>query len=585
MVTVTGNTSADQVIVANGAILEHFSGTFTIDDGVGHDIDVRGGGVFLLSGASTSPGFSVPAARINIDTGGILRISAGGLTGIGTGVNANNYIYQHQSILEWTLGAGFSFSTSGVTYFPNAGALTIPIFRTTNPTAINVGGNSFTRINGVFECNGATVNWINTGLKVFRNGIRGPGTMNGLASGKFFIDGVSAELGGTGAFLLPTLGMDVGPNTLITLTSDKTLTGEITLQPNSYIEPGIFDLTVTGTVTGGSATSFVRTLGTGKLTLSNVGASGKTFAIGNLTYNPVFISNILTGEIADFSARVENGINPAISNPAYAVLRTWNITSAETLNDVTLSFGYFAGDGGALFNYTNSLEAAAYINGTWNIVQSGIIPLGTYQAIVSPVDVFNAGLEIPFVLGNLGSILSVNYFITANAQKINGSASIRWKVLETENVHSYQVERSPYNQDHTTIATIVPVAGQLEYIHKDANLGSGIFLYRIRVNHKSGQTRYSNTVAIVSAGSGILITSLAPNPVAHSAVISLSSASYGGAYFEIADIAGRTVKRWHSNVAEGTNIIYTDLSALPPGVYHLVASTIETKTGLRFVKR
>ncbi len=113
----------------------------------------------------------------------MLRLSATGLTNAGTGVHANNYIYQHASVLEYTLN--LAFSSNGVTFFPNANAVTIPIFRTTGNLGL-IGGGAATVINGLFEANG-TITFSNAGTKTFRNGITGTGNIgHDGTSGKLF---------------------------------------------------------------------------------------------------------------------------------------------------------------------------------------------------------------------------------------------------------------------------------------------------------------------------------------------------------------------------------------------------------------
>jgi hypothetical protein len=320
-VTVSTNQSMDQVMVESGGILLHTANTLTVNDGAGDDIMVLNGGIFTLSSNSNGPVFSPVTATANINTGGMLRLSATGLTVAGTGVHANNYIYQHASVLEYT--PNLAFSSAGVTFFPNVDAITIPVFRTTNNLGL-IGAGTATVINGLFEANG-TITFTNSGAKTFRNGIIGTGNIGtDGTSGKFIINGLTAGLGGTGALTLPAIGgMDIGPTATVTMVSDKTVTGNIALLANALVILDSYNLTMTGDVIGGSVTSHIVTNSSGKLVINNiVGAIPRIFPIGanTTTINPLAIFN---GDGLNYGARVETGLNPVIAVPVSAVNRTW----------------------------------------------------------------------------------------------------------------------------------------------------------------------------------------------------------------------------------------------------------------------
>ncbi len=338
-VTVSNNQTMDEVIIESGGILLHSAATLTINNGLGDDVIVQAGGVFTLASDANPPVFAVSTATVNINSGGILRLSATGLTfpSPTPGVNTSNYIYQHVSVLEYTLS--LAFASTGVTFFPNVNAVTIPIFRTTSNLGL-IGGGSPTIINGIFEANG-TITFANAGTKTFRNGIIGTGNIgNDGTSGKFIINGAAAGLGGSGTLTVPASGMDIGPTTTVTMLSDKSLTGNIALQSNALVMLGIYKLNMTGDITGGSATSHIVTNSTGKLVLNNIaGATPRIFPVGanTTTYNPMTIFN---GSGFNYAVRVEIGINPPIGIPSQAVNRTWFVTPNGTPGAVNTNFYY-----------------------------------------------------------------------------------------------------------------------------------------------------------------------------------------------------------------------------------------------------
>ncbi len=113
----------DEGTIESGGILFHSAGTLTVNDGTGDDIIVLSGGIFTLASNSNGPVFSGTASA-NINTGGMLRLSASGLTNAGAGVHASAFIYQHASVLEYTLN--LAFSSSGVSVSSTVPALVCP---------------------------------------------------------------------------------------------------------------------------------------------------------------------------------------------------------------------------------------------------------------------------------------------------------------------------------------------------------------------------------------------------------------------------------------------------------------------------
>lgn len=597
-ITIDANASADQLTIQNGGNLIYSAGTFTIDDGAGDDVSIQNGGIFTLSFASNLPTFSGAGAIVNVSTGGILRLTVGGLTDAlpALSVNSNNFVYQHQSILEWAPPAFGTFSTSDVIYFPNVDAVTIPIFRSSNPVQIAVGGGlgNNTIINGVFECNGDVV-WQNAGTKTFRNGIRGTGTVNGATSGKFIINGLTAELGGTDSLIVPTAdGLEIGSasGTTVTVTSDKVVHGNVSLlSTNTYVELGANDLNVTGTISGGSNTSYIRTdVNGGALKLNSIDATAKVFPIGETTYNPLEISQ---GNNADYSARVRTGIvDPNGAIPTDAVNRTWYIHASATTTGVTVNYQYSNNAGeltGTAITQPASMEILQSDFTTWHLSVGNTTIMSTPgppHTVTSAVGLTINSTPVPYSLGVTGTIiLSVDCIISCESKKVNNSGVISFNINSCAGVNSFEIQRSVNGSSFETIGIVSPGINQLLFTFTDASLQKGMNLYRIKVNRASGTVKYSNTTAIINDNKGVLISTISPNPVQSKAVVTISTAKAGAVHFSIYDITGRVVKQWQVPAAEGSNRVIMNLDGLQTGVYHLVVSGQEAKTSYRFVKQ
>jgi hypothetical protein len=601
VVTMTTSVSADQLVieVGGGLLNEMTAGNvFTITDGAGEDMDIQFGAYYRVN--TTEPYTS----HISITPGALIHIEAGGTIEIGSSATGTTDYASTSAVFDWDDGSIFTWATISVpdierTFFPNALTTEVPIFRFTSPVS-SMGGSADTRINGRLE---STVNlgFAGTGFKYFRNGIKliTPSiTIDGSGSGKFIINGVTAQLGGlSGNLITPSAGIDVGNGlaTTVTMTAPLfTVTGNINLiGANSIIELLNYGLTVTGNVNLTVKTSYVKTNGTGLLTLLGVGLNfpnGKLFPVGLSSINPLYISSDPT---ADYSARIVEPITPPIYNNNAAVLRTWYISStANAPATCNISFGYSdPGDLGPSFINSGPVVQVGVHIATWNIVQSGLTPLtfplvfGTYY--VKPtvsISYFNGTTtEFPFVVANNGAILSNDCIINARSQKISGKALISWDINSCTDVTSFSVERSVNNSRFETVGTVFPGTA-LHYEWVDAMPAVSINAYRIRVNRTPGEIKYSNTVAVINDSKGLLITSVFPNPVEDRAVIRLTAGRKGVVNFRLVNSTGSIVRQWLEQVTEGSNTIIFSPGSLARGVYYLQASGLGGYHQYRLVK-
>lgn len=574
-VTVSTNQSMNQVVIETGGILVHTGGMLTINDETGDDVIVRIGAVFTLADNNNGPLFSPMTASAYISTGGTLRLSATGLTSAGLGIHASNYIYSNASILEYTLN--FAFSTAGVTYFPNANAFTVPIFRITNNVA-DVGANTPTVFNGLFEANG-NITFQNNGTKTFRNGIIGTGNVTGeTACGKFMINGSSATLGGVGTLTVPfTNGMEIGngTGTNVSLVSNKTITNNFTLLSNTYLSLNDNNLTLNGAISGGSTNAHLVTGGLGKLVINNIGVTPVTFPVsGNFaTYNPIVIAN---GGGLNYGVRVKTGINPPIGISLQAVNRTWFITPyGGNPGNVHVNFFYVAGHANAGFNYTANLELGHYTS-AWNVVQAGLVPTGTYQVATSFNTLAN-NMEAPLVLANIGAILAsaksvvVNYFNGAN-QKNNHL--LNWKLnCNSTPAVTMVMERStdgwnyvPVFSEHATALRCLQ-----PFTFTDQQPAAGINYYRLKIIDAGGKNSYSTVITLSHAVKNIDMQ-ITPNPVV-TGWFNLKICTVKDELFEIliSDMQGRAVQKNIVGLTAGINTIPVYITNLAAGTYQLIA--------------
>ncbi len=258
--TVTINTAldVDQIIIENGGILRKESGAaMFLRNGTDDDILIQNGGVLQYAGANI-PTYQNTDVRIRVQSGGRIRVTnnvSGISNNLGGNGSSNRIIYEHQSIFEWNNGT--AVASSDQVYFPDVDAVTIPTFLLSANSG-NVGANAPNNLtfNGVFEANG-NITFTSDGEKYFRNGIIGTGNVSQTSTtGRFYITGATAYLGGTGVINLDFERINVNPGVNLILTSNKTINttnaypslGQLRMTDGSTIDMGPYELSGTANV-------------------------------------------------------------------------------------------------------------------------------------------------------------------------------------------------------------------------------------------------------------------------------------------------------------------------------------------------
>lgn len=584
----------DQVVIEPLGTLSYNTGVMTINDGTGDDIDIQAGGAFTLAVANTPPAFNGTAPTVNVQSAGILRVSAAGLTTTaGGGVHANNYVYQDQSILEYTLTT--AFGSAGITYFPNAGA-NIPIFRTTQTIPLAVGSTSATVINGILEANGNII-FGSSGTKTFRNGIRGTGNISESSSGKFIINGSTAELGGTGSLTVPASGgLEIGTGTTVTLSAAKTVTGNISLLANSYVQLGTFDLTVTGTISGGSATSYIRTNGTGALKMAGI-SSLRAVPVGNSTYNPLTI-NQPSGY--DWSVRVEDVLtvdDPIFaSNVAKAVLREWHITPSvnppASGADIVFQWDETAvgTQVGASYSTSENLQVWHEVAGgspwgnDWIAAGVAQVPGGVSGAVTASITGWTQ--FSPFAISNISGPLPLK-LISFTAERYGTSSARLWWEMVACCIPGarFELEKSYDARNFRLVTTINGTTTARFYSALDPISQQANQYYRLKLVDADGTVSYSRIVVIAGGNQDQLVTSVFPNPCTSMVNLSVTTATGTNASVELVNLQGIVLSKRDIRLEAGGTIVPIHTNNLAPGLYLIRTCTEVRQTVTVFSKQ
>ena len=427
-------------------------------------------------------------------------------------------------------------------------------------------------------------------------GVKGDLTISGTitesgtsTASKILLNGTSNQnitIIGSGSITGDRLGMILSNNAGATLQSDVILPYRFTLSGGN-LTLGNYSLTTTSVDNTVSLIgNHIITNGSGFLVIPNVGASVVIFPVGidAFSVNQVEIAN---GSGQTYYVRVEPGVNPPITQPFSAINRTWTInTNSSAANPVpaNVTFYYYTGQGGVDFDYTSTVDIGQFITGAWNIIQNNLIPTSNppqYRAY-GAVNSFNT----PFIVGNHGAILPIDFFIACKAQKKQNGAVINWDVATEENVSRYEIEKAIDNNNFVTIAVVTRSDNKLSYSYTDNNMDGGTTIYRIKVVTLDGRIRYSNTVAVLFNTKSFLITSVTPNPLQNNTKLTISSPENTSVRMILYDAQGRVVRQWQQSISDGTNVISFDATELQRGVYFLSANNGSAKTNtVRIIKQ
>lgn len=584
-VTITTNTDADQLSIENGGkLIQNNTPIFTINNGTApYDMTVEIGGTFEMNGRQP-----VGAGSIIIAGGGRIRVasnpspSEGDDFAFGNVGGVASVTFLNASFYDWATTTTPSWSNR--TYF-TSGNNTYFTFLVT--PGFSLGGNSPTVINGTLVAND-TITIANTGAKTFVNGIINAALIDAsfTTGGSLNITGTVAALGDTGTILLPPAGLNIGASTVIGCTTNpatptKTINGNVNFSVNSYLFLTDTDLTITGNITGISSTAFFITNGlsnTGKLFRPNIGVTPVSFPIGfNATsYNPVIIAN---GSNLNYGAKVFDGIVPTpIFDNTKAVNRTWLLLpSGIPAGAVDVTFSYGPGEGNTNFNYTSNVELGLY-TGVWNIIQTGILPTGTYN-VTAAVSAFGTGIEAPMVIGNLGAILSVQKFIHLTAVNQNNAVNLNWITANIATVKQFIIEYSINGINYFPIAT--KNSSTFSFVD-DRPLNQKNY-YRIKGIGLNNSIVYSNIISINS--NSLTSVFLTPCSTTSSITLNANSNKQQTVQLVLLDAVGKQLEQQTTPLAIGQNRILKNVAYLSKGIYYMVVYYSNgDKTTLRFVK-
>ncbi|HXH20054.1 MAG TPA: choice-of-anchor D domain-containing protein [Chitinophagales bacterium] len=509
IVTIAASVTADQVVINNGGTLQYSgdgSVDFTLNDGTGTDLIIENGGRMLLN--NTVQALYYEDGTVVVKSGGMIEVidvgSNGEADGYANNEWQNNNAVPYEDLITWEDGAIFYwnttqfFSTSnpfGIDYFPgNQSNSNVAIFRF-NGNSGNHGGSNDTRFFGVVEISaGKTLNFTGTGVKVFKNGIRGSGNIaqNSTTCGQFQITG-NAELGGSGTITLlnTTSGMLISSASTTTLSANKTISsGPINVA-------GTFDLTdksISGTYTAFnvSGSSYVKTAHANGLRSSSGSLQNNSatydFGISGTTveYNKIGAQTVTNHNYYNLTLRGAGNKTLAGNITVFGNLEWIDLNGtailkcgANTLDvrgnwDSNSSAEFDYGTGSVNFGQTGNTRSISGSN-NFNILKI----FGTVNLSSGTQNVYGR-IEVPTaaVLNTNGNLtLQSGASLIHGTGTTNGGGTVNGTITVKRTGHS----GNKYNYWSTPVATAdVSILGANLYFYEPANATDNVTLSGLR---------------------------------------------------------------------------------------------------------
>lgn len=148
-----------------------------------------------------------------------------------------------------------------------------------------------------------------------------------------------------------------------------------------------------------------------------------------------------------------------------------------------------------------------------------------------------------------------------------GKALLEWSTIGTENIGSFEVERSADANQWNAIAAVAGKSAgtnnseKLEYLYTDETPLAGNNYYRLKLADRNGQYEYSSVRRLLFGSAGSVIT-VAPNPVSSEVFI---NGLTGSSMITVSNLLGQVIMRSAVNAGSCS----MDLSQYKPGAYFI----------------
>ncbi|NBP06002.1 MAG: T9SS C-terminal target domain-containing protein, partial [Bacteroidetes bacterium] len=353
-----------------------------------------------------------------------------------------------------------------------------------------------------------------------------------------------------------------------TLDKNRTISGNMTMT-SGVLSIGNYDLTVSGTLTGGASTAYINTGGTGKLIRPIATATQLTYPVGNGAYSPITL-NFGSGTFSSATASVKVAAAKHPSNIAATsfISRYWEVTQSGISSfSCNVSCTYQQSD---VVGTESHIYAGKYSGSTWT--------LGSAADVTNNILLFNNATSFSDFTGGELSAMPVHWLFH-HCKPHSGKVQLTWGVSEEPATGIYTIERSAEGSIWKPLGTITPHGSSFTpttYQFADAAPLTQNF-YRIQYTENNGDKQYSEIchAQILDAEKPVIKTNADGSEI----MVAFALQSEYGCTLTLFDATGRKLKTKTMNGKTG-RIATADL---PAGIYELLLESAGYKHAQRVI--
>jgi hypothetical protein len=278
-----------------------------------------------------------------------------------------------------------------------------------------------------------------------------------------------------------------------------------------------------------------------------------------------------------------------------------NITATATGGNGGNSTIHFAhgpgGGGGGGIVITNVLSAGkiTVTGGTNGLTRTGSVGGNidnAYNATPGTAGLSRVLTTTPLLLspGNAGSpcgILPITLNLWNGVYR-NDKTYLTWETDKGVNFSHFVIERSSDGAHYTSLGQVQASTAatlSLQYSFTDIAPASGSNYYRLKLVDADGTYQYSGIITIRTNVQGFNV-SASPNPFTDNITVTIESATDETVLLRVFNNDGKLVWRKSTSVSAGTNVQYfSELQALPKGIYYIKVNKQSSEASLKLIKQ
>lgn len=336
-------------------------------------------------------------------------------------------------------------------------------------------------------------------------------------------------------------------------------------------------------IVGGNASSYIKTNGTGVITMNNMlndpndssYPNSFEFPVGNSTYNPLYIWNT-SNKVGDFSVRVSDHVllngTAGMTTNSPVVNRTWQV-SKSTVNDGNGVFMAFNWDYNDVINGSLVAPKMNYFNGSsWEIPNiNNFFPLSPNDKTLEVTNYVGSLSSSLFAISEGSSPLPIELTaFNANCSEIG--TTINWQTASEHHSATFEVEKSR-DGVNWFFFELIQAAGNsttlLDYSVVDSEKATDVVYYRLNQIDLNGESKIYGPISANCFETNDFTATVFPNPTTEIVTVEMNNPIAQTVSIQICGTDGKAIVQTTNQLEIGTTQIPLSVESLKAGVYTL----------------